>query len=366
LARVYEACYGGYRVPLFTFRIPRGFTFTAGVTREQVPPLEKFKEQAQELEASREKIERKERQIKRLRKSKRLSDRGVRPENLIWILGTPRVGSTWLGATMSSMKGYRLWHEPLVGRLFGYFFYHLGIGWDEWPDAYRSSGFIFSPSHRKTWIGSIRSFVIEGANARAPKISRNAYMVIQEPNGAIGAPWLLEALPESRMIFLVRDPRDVVASMLDAYRKGGWLHDEQHLLNPYGPHEEKWLGTLAEADPHAFVERAAQRYLRDISSVKQGYEFHQGPKVLVRYEDLKGDTLGTMMRICAALEIPVDKTELRSAIERHAWHNIPEEAKGEGKMWRRGASGGWRNDLSPEQAAAVESITAPVLEGFYE
>ena len=341
---------------------------TAGVTREQVPPLRKFKEQAQELRAAREQIERKNRQIRRLRKSKRRSgrsQRGVRPENLIWILGTPRVGSTWLGATMSSMKGYRLWHEPLVGRLFGYFFYHLGIGWDEWPDAYRSSGFIFSPSHRETWISSIRSFVIEGANARAPRISRNAYMVIQEPNGAIGAPWLLEALPESRMIFLVRDPRDVVASMLDAYRQGGWLHSEQHLLNPYGPHEEKWLGTLAETDPGAFVESAAQRYLRDISSVNQGFEVHRGPKVFVRYEDLKADTLGTMMRISSALEISVDEEELGQVVEQHTWHNIPEEAKGEGKMWRRGVSGGWREDLSPEQAAAVEDITAPLLARFY-
>jgi hypothetical protein len=355
-------------VPVYTFQIARGIALTAGVTREQVPKLEQVNEQAHKLSEARERIVRQKRQIKRLRKSKRRSGRskgGVLPENLIWILGTPRVGSTWLGATMSSMKGYRLWHEPLVGRLFGYFFYHLGIGWDEWPDAYRSSGFIFSPSHREAWIGSIRSFVIEAANARAPKISRNAYMVIQEPNGAIGAPWLLEALPESRMIFLVRDPRDVVASMLDAYRKGGWLHSEQHLLNPYGPHQEKWLGTLAETDPGAFVERAAQKYLRDISSVKQGYEFHQGPKVLVRYEDLTADTLDTMMRIASALEITVDEDELGRAVEKHAWHNVPEESKGEGKMWRKGASGGWREDLSPEQAATVEDITAPLLAQFY-
>lgn len=355
-------------MPFFTFRIPRGLTLTAGVTREKVPRPEQFKEQTHELEASRERIVRQERQIRRLRTSKRRprrSNGGVRPENLIWIFGTPRVGSTWLGATMSSMKGFRLWHEPLVGRLFGYFFYHLGIGRDEWPDAYRSSGFIFSPSHRDTWIGSIRSFVIEGANARAPKISRNAYMVIQEPNGAIGAPWLLEALPESRMIFLVRDPRDVVASMLDAYRKGGWLHSEQHLLNPYGPHEEKWLGSLAESDPIAFVKNAARRYLRDISTVQQGYDFHSGPKALVRYEDLKADTLGTMKRISSALAITVDEDELGRAVEKQAWHNIPEESKGEGKMWRKGVSGGWREDLSPEQAAVVESITAPLLEEFY-
>jgi hypothetical protein len=73
-----------------------------------------------------------------------------------------------------------------------------------------------------------------------------------------------------------------------------------------------------------------------------------------------------MKRISSALKISIDEDELGRAVEKHAWHNIPEESKGEGKMWRKGASGGWREDLSPEQAAVVESITAPLLEGFYE
>jgi hypothetical protein len=357
-------------VPVFTFRIARRLNLTFGVTREPVPGQEQISAQSRELEAARGRIERQERQIRRLRKGKRRLEQperaGVRPENLVWILGTPRVGSTWLGAMMGSMKGYRLWHEPLVGRLFGYFFYHLGIEWDAWPEDYRSSGFVYSPHHREAWIRSIRSFVIDGANARAPKISRRAYMVIQEPNGSIGAPWLLEAIPESRMIFLVRDPRDVVASLLDAYRQGGWLHAEQHLLNPYGPHQQKWLGSLAETDAGAFIDYAANRYLRDISAVKQAYDHHAGPKVLVRYEDLRADPLGTMKRISSELGISIVEDELGRAVEKHAWHNIPEEMKGEGKMWRRGVSGGWREDLSSEQAALVESITAPLLEGFYE
>jgi hypothetical protein len=45
--------------------------------------------------------------------------------------------------------------------------------------------------------------------------------MIKEPNGSVGAPLLTEALPESRMILLVRDPSDVISSLLDAAREGG-------------------------------------------------------------------------------------------------------------------------------------------------
>src|SRR3712207_6950789 len=57
---------------------------------------------------------------------------------------------------------------------------------------------------------------------------RSDYLVVKEPNGSIGAPLLMEALPESRMILLVRDPRDVAASSIDARRKGGWQRSEEH------------------------------------------------------------------------------------------------------------------------------------------
>ena len=64
--------------------------------------------------------------------------------------------------------------------------------------------------------------VLEGANARFSELGENGYLAIKEPNGSIGAPLLAEAFPESLMILLVRDPRDVVSSAMAAQRKGSW------------------------------------------------------------------------------------------------------------------------------------------------
>ena len=45
--------------------------------------------------------------------------------------------------------------------------------------------------------------------------------------------------------------------------------------------------------------------------------------------------------------------------------NVPKQEKGGGKFYRKGTSGGWKEDLTPEQAALVEKITAPLLEEMY-
>jgi hypothetical protein len=86
---------------------------------------------------------------------------------------------------------------------------------------------------------------------------------------------------------------------------------------------------------------------------------------MVRYEDLRADTLGTMKRIYSTLGIPVDEGELARTVEKNSWENIPEEKKGEGKFYRKARPGGWREDLTPKQVRQVERIAAPLLEEYY-
>ncbi len=61
----------------------------------------------------------------------------------------------------------------------------------------------------------------------------------------------------------------------------------------------------------------------------------------------------------------MDEAELGRVVEKHSWESIPEKQKGEGKFYRKATPGGWREDLTPEQAKTVESITAPLLGELY-
>ncbi len=264
---------------------------------------------------------------------------GVRVENVVWIFGAGRTGSTWLSRIMEEIEGHSVWFEPWVGALFDP--YHLRL------DARKGHHFIFSPRYRNTWLNSIKNLVLDGANARFPEVRDEGYLVIKEPGGSVGAVLLMEALPESRMILLVRDPRDVVASWVDAHKEGGWKD---------GQKEGRKLPTATGR---------AKRYLQNVGEAKKAFDLHEGRKVLVRYEDLRADALGTVKRIYSTLEIPVDEKELARAVEKHSWENIPGKEKGEGKFYRKATPGGWREDLTPEQIEIVERIAAPFLEEFY-
>jgi hypothetical protein len=273
---------------------------------------------------------------------------GVQPENIVWVFGSGRTGSTWLSLMMGSLPDHSRWNEPLVGYLFGHLYYERAE-----PRQDRNRHLILANDYRETWLSAARDLVLKGAAARFPERAEKGYVVIKEPHGSIGAPLLMEALPESRMIFLVRDPRDVVASALHVtfVRKGG--RDRSSRVE------------RVKARPEEFVKSRADTYCRDIKHTKQAFDAHEGRKVLIRYEDLRADTLGAMKRICSALEIPVEERELAMVVDKYAWENIPEDKKGEGTTRRKATPGGWREDLTPEQAKIVEREAAQVLEQFY-
>jgi len=277
----------------------------------------------------------------------------MRPENLVWMFGTARTGSSWLSAIMGEIEGYSRWHEPLVGHLFGNLYYERAghRGEDE--------HFILGDRHKGLWLGAVRKFVLDSAAARFPEVAGGGYLIVKEPQGSMGAPLLMEALPESRMILLVRDPRDVVASNLDAHQKGTWTAD---LMRKGGKEKPP---SLAESRPDAFVKGQARRYVRDVGNAKMAYDAHRGRKVLVKYEDLRADTIGTMERIYKALEMPVDAAGLRQAVGKHSWENIPQEEKGEGKFHRKAKPGGWREDLTPGQVEIVDEVAGSLLRELY-
>jgi hypothetical protein len=118
------------------------------------------------------------------------------------MFGSPRTGSTWLSNIIAEFTNHKVWGEPFVGLLFGSFLYER-LGGNEKLMA--SPSFIMGEPYREVWLRSIRNFIIEGANARFPTLARDQYLTVKEPDGSVGAALIMESLPESKMMFLIRD-----------------------------------------------------------------------------------------------------------------------------------------------------------------
>ena len=315
---------------------------------------QKLAEKNRRLKNLRRQLEKKDRELVSLQAvlaGRAEEEGGLRAEDVVWIFGAGRTGSTWLSRMMGEIEGHSVWFEPGVGELFGYLYYTRSV-----EGQHKSFHFILGRD-RETWLGSMRSFILGEAGARFPEVAAGAgTLVVKEPHGSIGAPLLMEALPESRMILLVRDPRDVAASYLDAYRRGGWEHEKI---------QGRGKASLADERPDEFVRETARTYVRYVGNARRAYEAHNGRKTFVRYEDLRADTLGTMKRIYSELGIEVDERMLAGAVEKHSWKSIPEDKRGVGKFYRKASPGGWREDLTKEQVAIVEETTGPVAGDLY-
>jgi hypothetical protein len=324
--------------------------------RDGAAPEPPGADQDRRLREARRELKSKDRELRELRarliRSSTVTEAGgLKPENVVWIFGTGRSGNTWLAAMMEG-AGHAVWKEPAIGKLFGEFYYGSR------DSQRRNAKFVLGDPRKGVWLGSVRRFVLEGANGRFTDLSNDDYLVVKEQVGSMGAPLLTEALPESRMIFLVRDPRDVVSSWLDGSRSGGWHQANMARKNPKRT-------PRAEENPNRYVKQLATHYLKNVGKAAEAYAAHEGPKVLVKYEELRADTLGGMKRIHSILGMTVDEKKLRRSVHEHSWENIPEEEKGEGKFRRKATPGSWKEDLTAEQARIVEETTRPLLEEFY-
>ncbi len=321
------------------FEVARGlkafFKLEAGLTRGQVPEFE------------------------RLGTTPRISPpsgamrhRRVNTERVIWLLGSPRTGSTWLGRILGQLENHLVWDEPFFGVVLGLRENMANGGRLDNPN------FLLAEDYKDVWLQSMRNMFLDVCEAKFPGIYPNDYLVVKEPNGSFSAPLIMQAFPESKLVFLNRDGRDVVASLLDAASKTSW----------YG--YERYEPSLAEATmqsggftlPHhrsedEFVEQLARNYINSVNAVEKAYFDHpEGSKARTSYESLRENPLKSITDMYKALGIELDERQLDKAIESLSWENIPASEKGEGKFYRKAKPGSWKEDLTERQVKLVERV----------
>jgi len=275
-------------------------------------------------------------------------------------MGSSRSGSTWLLRMLADTGEVATIDDPHIG-------HHLGVwrpiplAWaaaDEVPDLTTLTevkrdkpDYFFSDRYRSSWIPALRLLVAErfAAQARAENRRPDPMIVVKEP-GSHAAEILFDLFPDSRLLFLLRDGRDVVDSWVDAYQGGSWAQEEGAFQ--VAAHGRvalvRWLASVWLFRTEA-VERAFARLPCD-------------QRVLVRYEDLLREPVVELSRIARMLELDADGRRLARIAAGRDFAQVARDERGDGNFVRAANPGRWRQNLTPWERDAMLEIIGPKLE----
>ncbi len=286
------------------------------------------------------------------------------PGRLAWIFGSSRSGSTWLLRMLSELERVIPIDDPHIG-------HHLGV-WRPIPLAWATAkdppklgtladykrkkrDYLFSDRYRDTWMPQLRQLISARFEAQVAQDVAEAggvdrpVVVVKEP-GSHAADTIMELFPESSLIFLLRDGRDVVDSWLDAYRDGSWATDEgAYPLDDTGrPALIRWQSSVwlhrTEVVQETFARTDPER------------------RVLIRYEEMRDDPVAALEGIRAMLGIEATREQLEEIAAVNDYSAVPNSQKGAGREIRRADPGGWATHMSPEEIIEMHDILGPKLD----
>jgi Sulfotransferase family len=286
------------------------------------------------------------------------------PGRLAWIFGSSRSGSTWLLRMLSELERVIPIDDPHLG-------HHLGV-WRPIPLAWATAkdlpklgtladfkrkkrDYLFSDSYRDTWMPKLRELIAARFEAQAAEDLaqsgpvENPIVVVKEP-GSHAADTIMDLFPDSALIFLLRDGRDVVDSWLDAYRDGSWATEE-------GAYP------LDDAGRPALIRWQSSVWLHRTEVVQETYErTDPDRRVMIRYEDMRAEPTPGLERICQVLGIDVARKEIERIAAANEFSRVPKSRKGAGREIRRAKPGGWARHMSREEIIEMHEILAPKLD----
>ena len=244
-------------------------------------------------------------------------DPALATERIVFVVGSPRSGTTFLAGAVGAQPGFVDLGEvrPVKASV------------ERWVSLPESEAAV-----------ELRSTL---ERVRRLSFVRDLRPVEQTPELSFVVGAAVRAYPQATVLHIVRDGRDVVCSLLEK----GWLADKRAGADdtglPYGGHVRPWVEPqrreeFAGASEASRAAWAWRRYLTAARAVpEQTFE--------IRYEQIAADPAAAAEEIAGRLEI--DPSPLAEAL---------------GAVHTR-SIGRWRRDLSPEQAEDVEREAGALL-----
>jgi hypothetical protein len=205
---------------------------------------------------------------------------------------------------------------------------------------------IVAPGHARDLLAAHRDSAGFAAFVRRRKYEFSKE-VIKEPNLTLLQPRLREYFPGAGYVFVVRDPRDTIRSILDRLEVAGDLEDNPG-LDHVRPRIWKLFFEIGCPDPERYahyIDRLAWRW----NSMVDIYCSSPEPMELVKYEDFVRDKAGVIHALAAKVGARGSLQEL---------HHLDEQYQPPGRSRERS-----REDFfGPDNLQRIETICRERME----
>jgi hypothetical protein len=275
---------------------------------------------------------------------------------LVLLVGAPRSGTTWLQSMLASHPSVA---SPQETDLFARYLEPLAEAW-RWqlrggPEAWARRRFKGLPAVLTTeeYTAIVQDFAAAIVD-RAAKLRDGASVVLEKsPSTSLCASAIAELTPDAKVVHLVRDGRDVAASLLAASE--GW---------------GSWWAPRTVPD-------AARSWVRHVEGAREARDLGV-PYLEVRYEALVAGDVTSLQAVHQLCGIPLSEVGARDLLARFSFDRMAagtppeplvrgeyaEEAAGwdepEG-FYRRGVVAGWEDEWSTRDRLRFDAIAGDLL-----
>ena len=207
----------------------------------------------------------------------------------------------------------------------------------------------FASKYADVWLPGLRRLLNDRLLAHLERevggsAPDDALLLVKEPNGSQSADVIMRAQPEARLLFLLRDGRDVVDSELASFLVGAW---QERTVRPHARRRRCGAARLRHRlrVPMALADRGGRGRVRRASRA-EAHAALRGPA--------RGSPSGTSASSSSGSGSRSGQP--RSRPSSTGWRSSGNQGGGPTEINRSATPGAWRENLRPEERAAVEDI----------
>jgi hypothetical protein len=237
-------------------------------------------------------------------------------------MGAGGSGSTWMGRLIGDLPGYQYGREIYIPR--GVTYLHRKLKTPQMNEAIWAIMLLHSCGYSDNPLNFDHEFVNSARSLNNFDIFHGIW-------------------PKGKFIFLVRDPRDQILSV--TYRK----LDYRKAIAP-GKNDMEYLL------------QNAKRYMKIFNMYKKYCKKYPETIYKIRYEDLKKDTFGELIKLRDKYKIEIPKEAIAQSVYNNDAENMRTgKIKKRGNLDEGGMSRNWRIALTEKEGSKVIPIVHEAL-----